>query len=504
MSNTRKAIQGIKWNYAATAAQLVAQLVFIAVMARLLEPAAFGLVAMATLVIRFGIYLSGAGIRSYLIQKPDLSTADKHASTFLTISVGCGFFAMIYLLAPEIAAYFETPNLEPVARVLSSIFLIAGIALPVGAIMHREMRFGAFAAIETAAYVVGYLCVGLPMAYFGFGVWALVAANLSQQLITMTSFLIATPGTIGMQFGTRELRGALVTGSHFAANSVLDYLVLSAPTWFVGKQLGAADLGIYNRTSTLVNLPTNAVSAGIAKVVFPYLSALQEDVGKFRQAYARSAMLSSLGFVPLCLGMLPAASEIILVVLGDQWIGGRGTFQILATAFAIQFVSMQLGQCADSLRKLRERTRATVVTIAATVAAMYAFSDYGLEGAALGVLVGQIVQFLIYANWILRWLDMRLPQLWLIYAPALVVGACVALATGLPHFVLTNWPPIATLAVQLVAAALVFAGCVLLYPSRELKRNVSAAFSHIGFAQRIPLLVATLRVTGHNVRGEPR
>lgn len=496
MSSTAKAIRGVQWNYAATAMQMAAQLVFVAIVSRLLEPADFGLMAIATVIVRFGNHLAGAGVRSYLVQKKDLTDADVQAALVLASGMGIALCGATFLIAPWAADVFRSPGAQPVIQVLALSFLVQAFTIPAGSLLHRSLRFRAIATIETAGYISGYLLAGVFLALSGFGVWSLVGATLCQQLVVLILSLKAVRHPVNGRFGKAQLMEIASKGGHFAFNSILDHCVLAAPTAIVGHQLGPADLGVFNRAGTLTNLPTYAISAAASRVVLPYLAPFQTDVARFGRAFMRCATLSTLMFFPVCLGMIPAAPEIVLFVLGDQWIEGIPVFQWLTAAMAMHLVAVQLGTCADAIRRLTSRSILALATLLTMSVAMYLLLDHGLVGAAAGVVVGQLVRLVLYFALISRWLRMTAPDWLSTYAPGIVVGALVAGATGSAHYLLGHLPTPIVLVVEILAAALAWGIGTLGYPQPAFKETLRALLEHAGFAPRIPLLGSTLRMAG--------
>ncbi|MBN1239850.1 MAG: oligosaccharide flippase family protein [Gammaproteobacteria bacterium] len=496
MSSAARAIHGVQWSYAAMLVQMLAQLAFVAVVSRLLDPADFGVMAIAMVIVRFCGQLSSAGIRSYLIQKEVLTDADIQASFALTATAGAVLCCAAVLLAPAAAGWFDAPSVAPVIRALAAMLLLQGLSIPAIALLQRAFRFGAVAIIETAGYVAGYLLVGMLLALNGFGVWSLVGAALSQQLVVLLLSLRASRLAVGLGFGMPELTEAVSRGGHFAVNTILDYCVLAAPTVIVGRQFGSADLGIYNRSSTLVNLPTYAVSAAVSKVVLPYIAPMQSDRPRLVRACRRSATLSALIFLPVCIGMIPAAPDIVQFVLGDRWLDAIPVVQVLLAAMAMHLTAVQLGACADALRKLTTRTTVALATLVCTATAMYLLLDQGLVGAAGGVAAGQAVCLGLYLWLAGRWLGLSARDWISTYAPGMAVGALAAAATAAAAELLGTAPSGIALIAEIAAGAAAFAVGVLLYPQHAFKQTLGTLIDHFAFMRRMPLLGSALRLSG--------
>ncbi|RZK62313.1 MAG: hypothetical protein EOO59_02880, partial [Hymenobacter sp.] len=178
------ALRGIKWTTAAAVLTAVMQVGYTAIMARLLDPAAFGLVALAGVVLRFGGYFAEMGLGHAIVQRPQLSNNDLRASFTASLLLGLGVAGIFWALAPLSVLVLKNPAVVPLVRALALGFIIASVGLTATSVLRRDMRFDVLAKLEVVAYVLAYGGVGLGSAWAGAGVWSLVAASLAQQLIS--------------------------------------------------------------------------------------------------------------------------------------------------------------------------------------------------------------------------------------------------------------------------------------------------------------------------------
>ena len=175
---TYKTVHGIKWNYFSTLITSVLQIGYTAVMARLLEPAAFGLVAMAGLVLRFGSYFAQMGIERALIQKKEVNEEDIRASFTISLSLGIIFFMLTWFLSPLALYVFNNEKVIIIVKVMALSFFITALSTTSSGLLKRDLNFRSIAVIEVTSYILGYLCIGITMAFLGYGVWSLVFAAL--------------------------------------------------------------------------------------------------------------------------------------------------------------------------------------------------------------------------------------------------------------------------------------------------------------------------------------
>lgn len=460
MSKSRQAIEGVKWNYISTIGLAIAQLSFAAVFARLLDPMAFGLMAMANLMIKFGSYFSGSGIRTHLIRERNVDDVDVETSFWVSSMFGVAIAALAVLLAPMVGQIFRSDAVEPVVRLLSLSYILTGLSIASSAMMHRALRFKEISIAEFSCYCAGYLGVGIPLAVMGFGVYALVFSMLANQFLLMVSYYMLCPHKVAFSFHAGRFRRVLGSGTHYSFNSILDFALNSMPTFLIGRSFGELLLGVFNRANMLVTLPTNNVSAAVSRVFFPLIASMQNDPDRLKELYIKGSTLITLIMFPLSIGMIPAASELVLVVLGDKWAAGIPVFQVLAVAMMFHFASIFPGQYADAHGYLKTRTAIQVATISITLIFIFLFIDRGLVGVAVGFSLGQIFRFIIFNIFLRIWIKLELADYIAIYAPGLVVGVVSAIGVWLVHLYFQWGPLIVTLIMEMLVGATMY--CVLL------------------------------------------
>jgi lipopolysaccharide exporter len=472
MSKAKLAGEGVKWNYLSMIGMGLAQILFTAIMARLLEPADFGLMAMAFLMIKFGQYFCGTGIRSYLIQKKELDKGDIQASFFLSLVFGVGLTLLAYFLAPFGSHIFDSKGLPPIIQALAVVYLFTGLSITSGALLQKSLRFRSFSLIEFFAYCVSYIVIGIPLAWLDYGVYSLVYAMLAQQFLLMTALYLVSRHSIGFSFSRQTLKKTLLPSTHYSFNSILDFIVNSLPTFIVGRFFGEVILGVFNRANMLVTLPLNNFSAAITKVFFPYIASCKDDRAKLKSSYKKTNMVTSLILIPLSLGMIPAASELIIVILGSKWQEGIPVFQVLAIAMLFHFSSILAGQYADAHQLLRQRTFIQIVTIFVMLSAMFPLAEKGIVGVATGFLIGQVFRFFVFLWFIKKWLLFDRKDFLHMYSPGLTIGVASTFGVWLVHHYLHLSPLVFTLILEVIVGVTVYLVFILFLPNREMRNAI--------------------------------
>lgn len=319
-------------------ASFALQLIYMAVMSRLLEPADFGLVAAAVLGLRLVSHLSRFGLGSAVVQRPSLSEFEERVAFTLSLSIAVAATALGLLLSPAVAALLGQSGVTNVMRWMSlSIFLTACSAVPEG-LIRRRMRFRALSIIQVLSAGVGYLGVGIPLALRGWGVWSLVASSIAQAAVQFFLVALLERGCIRLALDRTVSRSLLTFGGLVAATGVLEFLSGSIDTFAVARWNGAAALGQYSRATTLVGMPIEQATNATSRVLLPSFASVQNDDERFTRGLLTGVgLLSLVVMVPAALAS--AASPVLVsVVLGSGWGEAARVLPALAPAYGVSLL----------------------------------------------------------------------------------------------------------------------------------------------------------------------
>ncbi len=389
---TSKTIHGLKWSYASTITNAVMQIGYTAVMARLLEPKTFGLVAMAGVVLKFGSYFAQMGMGQALIQKKELSNDDIRAAFTSSIIMSGLFLMLTWLLAPYAVLIFDHPEVIPIIKVMAVSFVLTGISTTSLALIRRNLKFKSLAVIEIVSYIISYAGVGILFAILGYGVWSLVFASLSQALLSgLFSYFVIRHNLLPL-FSWKKYKPLFFFGSRVSVISFFEFLGTNLDTLFIGRMLGAGKLGLYNRAFMVVNLPMQYLTFSISRVLFPSLSRIQNDKEKLRKIYLNS--ISVIGFLlfSVCFGISVAAEQIVIVILGEKWIAAVPVLQILALATPLNFISHFDGIMCDATANLNKKLVLQISYVIVLTGLFYFLGDFGLIGFAAGLVLTSLLR----------------------------------------------------------------------------------------------------------------
>ena len=384
--------RGLGWSSLATLVNALAQFAFLAALARLLEPAAFGLVAMAGLVLRFTGFFAHFGFAQALIQRPVLSAQDRTAALVMSIGLGTSFYLATLLAARLGAAWFEAPGLPALLAVYGICLVLGPVgSLPI-ALLRRQGRFKRISAIEVASFVLGYGAVGIGCAFAGLGVWSLVAATIAQQALTLGLAFAAVPFGLAWPLRQASFGHFLAFGGTYSLIGFLEFLFGSVESLLIGRRLGAAELGVFNRAANLTNLPVEQAVNALNKVLFPAFSSLQHDRSRLADGFEMLLLSVGLLSTALACGIAAAAPDVVALLLGPKWPDAALVVAIVAFATPPTFLYVVCGITLDSLGALAPKLRLQAGALAVKVALVAALAHAGLAGVAAAVVVAEVLR----------------------------------------------------------------------------------------------------------------
>lgn len=298
---------------------LLLKVAFLAILARLLTPADFGLVAIGVSFAAFARLLGDSGMTLTLVQRRDLR-ADHISTAFVcSIVTGIGLGMLTVGTAHFVEAFFQMPGLKPVLMVLSISFALRAFSIVPNALLMRASSFRDLAMIDLASFALGYGLISTLLALMGFGVWSLVFGVVGQSALASIFAFIRAPHRLSVRFSRVAFKELLSSSVWFSAAGFANVLALQADNLIVGRVLGAEALGFYSRAYQLMTLPATAFGRAARYVIFPTLSRVQDEPERLRRAFIRGTHYTALCGLPASVLVPILAPETVDVLLGEKW-----------------------------------------------------------------------------------------------------------------------------------------------------------------------------------------
>jgi len=415
--------------------QFVIQSIATVVLARLLTPADFGIVAMVTAVTGLGVAFADLGLSEATIQRKDVSHDQVSTLFWTNVAIGLSFMCVTIALAPVLAWFYKEPGLKDVAFLLSLTFLISGLKVQHDALLKRQMRFASLAIRDVASWVVA-VPIAISLAWRGAGYWALVALPLIVNFVAMVLSWLMVRWMPGLPRRSAGIGSMIVFGGNVAASYVVMTMNRSADNVLIGWHWGAGPLGLYSRAYNLLMLPVRQLSAPASSVAVPTFSRIQGEPERFARYYLRAANLIMWISAPVLGFLFVAAEPVIVLVLGKQWREAAPVFQILAIS-ALGQLLLEMTIWLFVSRGQSGRLLKVLLIICPMLVGSYAIGlPFGIRGVALS---GSFV-LLAILPWILKFsfrdTDLTLQRLGrAILYPISACLACVLLAELALHLI---------------------------------------------------------------------
>ena len=468
----QRTVTGLLWSAGANVGQQFLTFTVTAVLARLLVPADFGLVATVAVFTNFASLFIDFGLGAALVQRTTLTERHRSSAFWMNVAAGLALTVLVAALAPALARFFDEPRLVDLTLVLSLNFVVASLGIVQSALLQRSMNFRRGGLIEITAILIGG-SVAIAMAVAGYGVWSLVAQVIASSA-GRTTLLWATsdwrPHRLVDPDAMRELWRF---SGNLAGFTAVNYWARSADNFLIGKFVGAAGLGIYSRAYNLMLLPITQISTVTARVMFPALSRIQQDTPRVKRAYLRAiGIIGLLGF-PLTAGLFVVARPFILTLYGSKWTDSITVLQILCVAGLMQPVVVTVGWIYQSQGRTDWLMRWGLATSALIVSAFAIGIHWGVEGVAVAYAI--IIYALLYPAFAIpgKLIGMRVQEVFLaLRAPLFSALTMAAIVWTAGKTFPAGWPPSAVLFAQFGIGVLSYAVLIhafALEPYRELK-----------------------------------
>lgn len=423
----RRTLRGLKWSYTGSVATAVLQMGFGALLARLLNPRAFGLVAMSYVVVGLAQHMSSMGLNSALVQKHSLCAEEIRASFSAATVAGTVAAALLWSVSPWVASLMREPEVERVLLALAPVFIINGLGVTASGILRREMRFKETAAIETVAYLFGYGVVGLPLALSGKGVWSLVMAALARAVFWSMALYFASRHPVRPILRLEPYKYLLLFGGKVSILGLLESLGTKIDTFAVGRWLGAGALGYYDRAFKVAYLPVEHVMKALGGVLVPSFSRVRDDIERSRSAYSDGIALLSFVAFPAGWTVAVVAPEIVGVLLGTGWGESVEPLRIVALGIPLAVLTRTGESVAEAAGMIGRKTwlRAVHVILLALLLGTL-LPRAGVPGAAGAFVIAEGVLAIGYFVWMSSLLGVGVLALATGIAPGVLTGVAVA------------------------------------------------------------------------------
>ena len=313
-----KTVKGVVWSSIERFSTQGVQFLIMIIMARLLTPKDYGLIGMLAIFLAVAQSLIDSGFSQALIRKQDRTDVDNSTVFYFNIVVSSALYLILFIAAPFVADFYNQPELTSVMRVVCLGVILNSLAVVQRALLTVRIDFKTQAKASLSAAVISG-CIGIVLAYCGFGVWSLVVQqllNLSVNTLLLWIFSKWRPIAV---FSWKSFHELFAFGSKMLASGLLDTLYRNIYPIVIGKLFSASSLGHYTRAQQFSEFPSSNVTGIIQRVTYPILCGIQDETERLEAVYRKFLKLSAFIIFPLMIGMSAVARPFIDIALGTQW-----------------------------------------------------------------------------------------------------------------------------------------------------------------------------------------
>lgn len=446
---TQRSVRGGMITLSSQGTQFLLQTVSTVVLARLLLPVDFGLIAMVTAITGLGQAFADLGLSEATIQNPEIGHAQVSTLLWVNVAIGIALTLLTAALAPLLALFYHEPRLLHITLVLSITFLIGSLRVQHDALLRRQMRYVSLAVRDITSWAIG-VPIAITLAMHGFGYWAIVLLPLTVNTVQMLLSWILMPWLPGLPVRGAGVRKLIRFGGGVASSYVVMTVTGNADNVLIGWFWGASPLGLYSRAYNLLMLPVRQLAIPGRSIAVPGFSRVQDDPERLARYYLRATNLMIWMIAPVFGYLVVVAEPLITVVLGAQWRQSAPVFQLLAIFAVGQLLDELTVWLLVSRGESRRLLRAILITSPIIIAGYAIGLPFGIRGVALA---GSLAM-LATQPYMLKVAFRNSPLTLLRTGRAIVLPICTSLlAGGVAELTLRMLHPETSAAQMLIAGA---------------------------------------------------
>lgn len=391
-----KATSGMLWSAVDRVLVNIVQLAIAIVLARILLPEDFGLVAMLYVFLAMSDVFINSGMGSALIQRQNVSDLDYSTVFFFNLLVSCSLYGLLFISAPIISEFYNAPQLIDLTRILGLSLIINALAIVQRAHLEKQMNFKALAKVNVLALFVSGT-VSITAALNGLGVWALVLQALVNACLITFGLHFSSSQRINLTFSMQSFNSLFGYSSKLLIAGLYAQSLQQITSLAIGKFYMASQLGFYAQAKKLSDTSVNTLSSIINKVSFPVLATLQDDKVRMVDVYRRMIKMTAFITLPIMALVALMAEPIIYLLLGDKWLEAVPLLQWLAIAHIVRPISMISMNILNAIGRSDLFLKVDLAKFPIIATALIVTVPINVEAIVIGIFVSSFLSFFVDA-----------------------------------------------------------------------------------------------------------
>ena len=436
------------------------------VLARLLLPTDYGLVALTGVFMAFAAMLTQLGLAAAVVQSRRVTERLLSTAFWLNVISGIVVTGVLVAAAPLVADFYGDERVTNLLRVSSLSFTLSCAAVH-SALLQRSLQFKRLGSLEVLGAVIG-LGATIVLAWRGFGAYSLVLGPLLQTTLMTGVFWWRVRWLPRTFMHRRELGELWRFGAGLTGSNILNFVARNADTVLLGRFAGAADLGLYSRSYTLMMAPLTQVTGVITRVLLPAFAEMQHDLPRLRRAWLMTIRASLALGLPASLGIAVSAPAFVETLYGQRWLGMATVLTLLSASVPPQLIGRNLGPVYQAMGRTGLQFKITAIATTVTLVTILIGLPWGIEGVALALLIKTWTTFWVSLLPVMRLIGLTWLQLWR-SVRTLLLAAVVMVALALTVRLTVDAPSWVVLIAQVGAGAVGYLGSLRLLDPEAFK-----------------------------------
>lgn len=386
------------WNFGEKMFTQGIQLVISIVLARILLPEDYGILALVMVFVNILTVFVETGLGSAIIQKKEIEVKEIGQLFFINTIVSIALYLIIFLLSPLISSIYNKYDKD----LLISVIRVYSLVLPIGALtsiqsslLYRKFEFKKLFFVNIITVILSG-ATGITMAYLGYGVWALISQQIVSKLVLAIVLLFVLDWKPSFYLPTKKIMTMIRYSAFILGNRLIVVVYNQFRSLFIGKFYSAEDLAFYNKGETFPSMIATNTDYALQKVMFSAYSKEQDDVNRIKQMMRKTISLSTFLLAPLMMGIAAAANNVVLVLLTEKWLSCVDYMRVFCIIYLLQPIKTSSAQALDGMGKSSVTLKIGLISKAVGVISLFIALQLGVKAIVIATFITEVVSLPLY------------------------------------------------------------------------------------------------------------
>jgi len=425
-----RVVKGFAWTAITKFIVQVAQWSSTIIVARLLAPEDYGVMAIATAFTAFMEFVIELGFSSGLVHKSKTTREEEDGIFYISLLTGILLYALLYIFSPHIANFYDNLLLEDLIKFVGLTFVLTSLKVVPEALAMQELNFKYRALVEMFAGFVAAI-TGITMALYGAGVWSIAIALVANRLVTAIGYLPILKRIPSLKFQVSKTIGIVKFGLLNLGSGLLYFLYSRSEFIIAGKYISQKELGYYSMAFTLAEIPIEKIGVIFNKVAFPAISKIKEDINQAKNIFLKMHFYLVVISYPTLIGFILISDDLVLLVLTEKWLPIVPIFDMLCVINMMRISAMLMSPTLLGIGKPKIVLNYNILCAALIIPAIVIGVQFGIMGMVYAIFLANIPVYLFIMNRTFNYLEIKLVDFVATMVPAIIASVFMVISVQL-------------------------------------------------------------------------